>query len=89
MLKKTEKMIKTISKTRAVELINTSKGKFFTVTFTKAGGTTRTINGNTKGKMTNQGYLNIYSMKDKGYRNVNVRTISALKLNGESYKIKQ
>lgn len=88
MLKKTEKMIKTISKTRAVELINTSKGKFFTVTFTKAGGTARTINGNTKGKMTNQGYLNIYSMKDKGYRNVNPRTLTALSLSGTTYKVK-
>lgn len=81
-------MSKTISKTRAVELINTSKGKFFTVTFIKAGGTTRTINGNTKGKMTNLGYLNVYSMKDKGYRNINPKTITALSLSGNTYNVK-
>jgi hypothetical protein len=79
---------KTISRTKATELINGTKGKFFTVTFTKANGQMRSINGNTKGKTTNLGYLNIYSLKDKGYRNVNPRTITSVSLSGIIYKVK-
>lgn len=80
--------MKTISRTKATELITTSKGKFFTVTFTKLNGTTRAINGNTTGRMTNLGYLYIWSTKDKAYRTVNPRTITGLSYNGITYKVK-
>lgn len=80
-------MNKTISRTKATELINNTKGKFFTVTFRKQNGTERTLNGkyNTTTKL---GYLNIYSMKDKGFRNVNPRTLLSLKVDNKTYFIK-
>jgi len=88
---------KTISRSRAVELMKTSQGRFFTVSFMKKDNTERTINGRTKvtknskgGKnpATNLGYVSVYSTKEKGYRNVNSQTITNLKINGETYKVK-
>lgn len=79
---------KTISRTKATEIITGSKGKFFTVTFSKANGQQRTINGNTSGKTTKLGYMTIYSLKDKGYRNVDPRTLLTLKYKGTTYRVK-
>lgn len=87
----------TISKSRAVELMKTSQGRFFTVSFTKKDNSERTINGRTKvtkgskgGKnpATNLGYVSVYSTKEKGYRNVNSQTITSLKINGNTYRVK-
>lgn len=81
--------MKTISRSKAVEMIESSKGKFFTVTFIKKNGSSRTINGNfKKGNVTKLGYLNIYSMPDKGYRNINPQTITGLSINNINYKVK-
>ena len=79
-----------VSRGAIVEMIDNSKGKIFTVTFTKNNGTERSINCNYKRPMrgNNLGYLNVYSMKDFGYRNVNTRTITALKMNGVTYKVR-
>lgn len=78
-----------ISRKKAVILIEENKGKFFTVTFTKKDNTLRTINAVKKvGAISPAGYLNVYSIKDKGYRNVDVRTISSLKLNNSIYKVR-
>jgi hypothetical protein len=78
-----------LNKTEAVELITNTKGKFFTVTFTKKDGVERTINGNVKSNSVSKlGYINIYSLKDKNYRNVNSQTISRLSINGVNYKVK-
>lgn len=81
---------KTTNKTTAVNLITNSKGKFFTVTFVKKNGTTRTINGNYKQpkKPNPLGYLNVYSMSDKGYRNINPTTIKAVSINNTTYTVK-
>ena len=76
-----------ITRTNAVKLINNTKGKFFTVSFKKANGVERTINGKYN-NTTKLGYLNIYSMKDKGYRNINPRTLLSLKVNNQTYFIK-
>jgi hypothetical protein len=83
-------MTKTISKTTAVELIKSTKGRFFTVTFTKSNGNKRMINGNYKNTPSNGnlGYLRVYSMKDKGYRNVNSQTITGLTYNGMTYRVR-
>lgn len=81
-----------ISRTKAVEMITKSKGKFFTVTFTKKkDNSTRTINGNFKISNDNPsklGYLTIYSPKDKGYRNINSQTLKSLNINGTTYSIR-
>lgn len=82
-------MSKTINKTKAVELIENSKGKFFTVTFLKKDSTERTINANYKtGRKSPLGYINVYSMKDKGYRNINAQTIRSVSINGNTYNVR-
>lgn len=76
-----------INRTRAVELINSTKGRFFTVTFVTPKGE-RTINCNCKkDSVSSLGYINVYSMKDKGYRNVNTRTIKQISFNNNIYKV--
>lgn len=84
------KVTRTTSRTNAVTMITGTKGKFFTVTFKKANGEVRTINGNykTPRRPNPLGYLNIYSMKDKGYRNVNPQTILSVSVNNTTYKVK-
>ncbi len=82
-------MSKTINKTKAVELIEGSKGRFFTVTFLKKNNTERTINANfKKGAKSPLGYLNVYSIADKGYRNINAQTIRAVVINGDTYNVR-
>lgn len=79
-----------ISKTKAVELIKSTKGKFFTVTFMKKDGTIRTINGNYKNTNTSDtlGYLKVYSMKDKGYRQVNTQSIKTISFMSKTYNVR-
>ena len=71
-----------------IENILNSKGKIFTVTFTKKDGTTRVMNcrlGVTKhlkgGESTlNQNeYITVYDMQNKGYRAINRSTIIDVK----------
>ena len=77
---------KRISRTEAVKLINNSKGRFFTVTFVKNNGNTRTINGSRKNQ-TPLGNITMYSAKDKGYRTVNPNTIKSLSINDTMYVV--
>jgi hypothetical protein len=79
-----------------VELIKKIIGtRFFSVTFTKKDGTERTINarlgvkkhlkGGEKSYNNNDfNYLTVYSVKDKGYRTVNLDTIKEIKLNNRT-----
>ena len=75
-----------ISRTTAVNLINDSKGRRFTVTFTKNDGTTRTMNGSRK----NQTALGNITMKvtNQGYKSVNPNTITELRINGMIYTVR-
>lgn len=78
-----------ISRSKAVKLIEGTKGKFFTVTFRKKNNDLRMINGNFKsGNVTPLGYLRVYSAADKGYRQVNPKTITHLSVNGTEYKVR-
>jgi len=85
---KSVKKNKKISKSRAVELMQNSGGKFFTVTFEKADGTDRTMNGRVRKKdfMSRQGYVLVRIAGNKT-RSVNPRTISALKINKQSFRV--
>ena len=76
-----------ISRTKAVNMIVNSKGKFFTVKFIKQNGETRVINGNLKG-LNSLGYLRVNSIKDKQVRNVNTQTITGLTINGINYRVR-
>jgi hypothetical protein len=79
-----------------VELIKKIIGtRFFSVTFTKKDGTERTINARLGVKKYLKGgeksyndndfnYLTVYSVKDKGYRTVNLDTIKEIKLNNRT-----
>jgi len=71
-----------------VEKILNSKGKFFTVTFTKKDGTTRVMNcrlGVTKylkggeSTLNPNDYITVYDVQSKGYRAINRKTIIDVK----------
>lgn len=86
-----------ISKSKAIELIQESKGKFFSVIFKKEKGTVeRTMNCQFKkiDNKANPSPLGYFLLKDTNirngeskFRNVDVRTISKLKISGKEYKI--
>ena len=77
-----------------IETIEQTNGKILTVVFTKKDGTERTLNGRlgvTKhlhgGKRTSgEDYLNIFDLKNKGYRCVNKSTIKEVRFGGEVIK---
>jgi hypothetical protein len=93
----------TISKDKAKELIKNTKGKFFTVTFTKKDGTTRIMNarlgvkaylkgGELPYNPEAKGLIPVWDPKaksgsDSGYRMINVSTINNLKIGNNVYKV--
>lgn len=85
-MKNTTNKTNTISRTTAVNLINTSKGRRFTVTFTKTDGTSRTMNGSRK----NQTPLGNITMRvtNLGYRTVDPTRITELRINGTIYRVR-
>lgn len=91
-----EKM--TISKDTAVEKILANGGKFFGVTFTKKNGDSRNMTARRgvtryvtgeglKYAPSDYGLITVYDVNAKGYRMVNGSTITALRINGETYKV--
>lgn len=81
--------MKAISRQKAVETIENNKGKFFTATFKKKDGSVRTINCVRKNKATTKlGYLNVYSIQDKDYRNIDPRSLLNLNIENKKFKIK-
>lgn len=78
-----------ISKTAAVELIRNSKGNFFTVGFVKTDGDVRYLNGVVKASnfMNSQGYINV-TESNGNKRQINPRTILALKISKKTYVTK-
>lgn len=85
-----------INTNNALDLIENSKGKMFSVVFIKKNGEKRLLNGRvgvTKGltgkgmayDARSKGLLPVYDMQAKGYRMVTVSTIQGLKINKEQY----
>lgn len=85
-----------INKDKALELIKESKGKTFSVIFTKKDGTKRYMNCRTgvKKGVTGQGmafdaesrgFIKVYDMQSKGHRLVNKNTLELLKINKTEY----
>lgn len=88
--------MKTINKKQALDLIQQSNGKTFSVIFTKKDKTKRLLNGRTGVKKgvkgtgmaynpLSKGLLPIYDMQKKGFRMINLETIEALKINKTEY----
>lgn len=82
-----------MSRTSALEAMQNSKGRFFTVVFTTRGGATRTMNcqylkdqGNSR-----LGYVKVREVckikTDECIRNVNLQTLSEYRSAGNTYKI--
>jgi len=91
-----------ISKVKSVELLKGSKGKFFTVTFTKKDGSDRVLNGRVgvyKSKHapltgeglaytpSDYGLVTVFDAQKKAYRMVNTSTIRELIVDGETYQV--
>lgn len=81
-----------ISRLKALELMQESKGRFFTTTFIKKNGEERTINGKYQG-LSKLGYVRV-AEHDGGrlsgknlIKNVNLQTISALKIGGKTCRV--
>tara|TARA_R110001592_G_scaffold51891_1_gene159335 strand:+ start:1102 stop:1383 length:282 start_codon:yes stop_codon:yes gene_type:complete len=92
-------MTKTIDKDKAKDLINNSKGRIFSATFTKKDFTRRLINArikvNYKAKTDRQrpydpskkGFICVYDMLKKGHRMINLQTLDTLSINKKKYTI--
>ena len=78
-----------ISRSKAVELIQNSKGRFFTVTFKKKNGERRMLNGNVNSKrfQNKLGYI-LFNSSKKGMKSINPRTIESLNIEKVEYVIK-
>lgn len=90
-----------ISKEEAKRLIKNTNGKFFTVTFIKKDGSVRVMNarlgvevylrgGQLAYDAESKGLIPVYDMKaekGKGYRMVNVNTITHLKIGKNEYDV--
>lgn len=80
------------------EISRIAGNKFITVSFLKKDGTPRTINGRLHVKRYLKGgdnpntrcgdFLIIYSLKDRGYRTINLDTVSRIAARGRVYLIK-
>jgi hypothetical protein len=80
---------KRLSRTKIVDMMRESKGRFYTVTFKKVDGTTRTMNGQTKKSnfMDNLGYIN-FRESNGNQRRVNPKTITEISISGNLFKVK-
>jgi hypothetical protein len=87
-----------ISKEQAEQLIRATKGKFFTVTFTKKDGTTRVMNarlgvkaylkgGELPYDAASKGLIPVFDIPKRAYRIVNLNTITNLKIGNNEYNV--
>jgi hypothetical protein len=90
--------IETITRAAAVEVINRTRGKFFTVKFVKKDGSVRVMNArvNTKKGVNGSGMSYdpapkalkpIYDVKKGAWRMINLNTIFEVKCNGNIYLV--
>jgi len=88
-----------ITKDEAKRLIKDTKGKFFTVTFTKKDGSTRVMNarlgvkaylqgGSLPYNPEEKGLLPLFDIQIKSYRVINLRTITELTIGKKTYEVK-
>jgi hypothetical protein len=94
-LKPVESVKVLISELKLLELIKSTNGKMFSVTFTKKDGSIRKLNGrlgvkkylkggvNTTAHMSN--YINVFDAHKREYRKVNLDTVESLVINSKEY----
>lgn len=86
---------KRISRKKALELMKLSKGRFFTVEFTKKDGENRVLNGQyMSGQKDNNSYVLLkesgkLKLGENPIRNVNLDTLKTIKISGETYRIRK
>ena len=87
-----------INRADAKTLIKATKGKFFTVTFTKKDGTTRVMNARLGVKAylkggelpydpESKGLIPVYDMGKQEYRMINTNTITNIKIGNKEFKV--
>jgi len=77
------------SRTEMVNVINSTKGRFFTSTHIDKDGSPRTMNAIKSNKPASElGYILVYSLQDKGYRNLNPQTLTDVSFKGTHYTAK-
>ena len=76
-----------ITQSKAKELINNSKGRFFSLANIKKDSTQRIYGSSKLNLIDYKGYLNIYEMNKKSFRNVDLETIYALNINKKRYEV--
>ena len=87
-----------INKATAKALIKATKGKFFTVTFIKKDGTKRVVNcrlgvkaylrgGELSYNPESKNLIPVYDIGAKGYRMINVNTITDIKIGNKELKV--
>ena len=87
---------KKITAQKAVEMMKNNKGRFFTVIFTKKDNTTRTLNGqwvkdqkpNANGYVLVKDAAKMKKTPNDCIRNVNLQTLHAISINGNTYRVK-
>lgn len=76
-----------VSRTKMVQVLNDTKGRFFTSTHIDKDGNSRTMNAIRSNRPVNElGYITVYSIVDKGWRNINPQTLTDLSFGGTHYK---
>lgn len=79
--------VQKVSRTKMVQVINETKGRFFTVTHVDKDGNLRTMNAIKSNRPASElGYITVWSVQDKGYRNVNPQTLTDLSFGRVHYK---
>lgn len=90
--------METITRQQAVELVNSSKGRFFTITFVKKDNTERRMTARTgvkkgvngqgmKYNPSDYGMKSVYDMSKLDWRMINFKTATRLKINKKDYVI--
>ena len=92
--------MKIVSKNQAKELINSSKGKIFSVTFTKKNGETREMicrkgvkkhlkGGELMFDPNEKGLAVVFDMKKNAYRMININTLEKIVVDKATYSVEQ
>jgi len=72
-----------------VKMLKDNGGKFFTSTHIDKNNQPNTMNADMlKQQDSDLGYLRVWSLSDRGYRNINPQTLTHLNINGGCYKAK-